>query len=396
MRCVRGSVGVMPLIALLIPSVVLANAGTPLMWTGLLRLFPVNCLIGVGEGLVIWLIFRTGFFRTIGILLLANYASWIAGEAALLPFLVKAGKVFLGEQPLYHVWEFMWYVLGAAFGLSTLLEGPFCFWALKQKRYRIAKTVVAVIVVNLASYAYLAYFYLSFSGTTVLTKLTQNPTLSYAASPKAWVYYISTTRHELHRIRINGSESQLVLESSAMEKAGFKDPQHRWSGSPVPFISLYVRPATKEGFLDLWCDLGDHKICLLSHFAIQTPIQKQALSTNTRKQHPSVHDDSVDEAEYLGDSEWDIWTGTWAIEGLVALKGNTEKHLALELPFLMWYSRYPTVLDGDQVIYQLGDQIVLLDLEKDLIGVIARGYSPVVILDEDAGTKGQTIGNLEF
>jgi len=33
----------------------------------------------------------------------------------------------------------------------------------------------------------------------------------------------------------------------------------------------------------------------------------------------------------------------------------------------------------------LGNQLVLLDLNQDLIGVIAREYSPMVVLEDEAG-----------
>jgi hypothetical protein len=38
------------------------------------------------------------------------------------------------------------------------------------------------------------------------------------------------------------------------------------------------------------------------------------------------------------------------------------------------------VLPCGQVIYQLNDQIVLLDIESRKVGLVARGFGPVVLL----------------
>ena len=396
MRGVRGSVGVVPLIALLIPSVVLADAGTPLMWAGFFRLVCVNLVIGIGEGFVIWLFLRTRFWKTLGIMILANYASWLVGEVVLLPFLAQAGKSILGEQPLYHVWEFLRYVLAVSFGLTVVFEWPFCFWAVKQKRYRIIKSIVAVVVVNVASYTFLVYFYLGLSGTTVLTKLKQDPSLSFASNPKAWVYYIAPDDGGICRIRIDGSELQQVLSFQEVVDCGYEKTKR----NPVSSIELELRSSEKSGYWDLcfWIEKPQRAKCLLKAFTEQTktPVFHDKSGANNPNQPaewgPAKTYYRPIDALYLTSSSWEIYAGGWAFEGLTAIKDNLPKHYAIELPFLTWYSRYPIVL-GDQVVYQLGDQIVLLDLNQDLIGVITRGYSPVVVLDEEAGAKGQAIEN---
>lgn len=61
-----------------IPSTVLANMGTPLMWASMLHLSIGNAIIGVIEGLVIAKVFRVGYGRSVGLLVLANYFSaWV-------------------------------------------------------------------------------------------------------------------------------------------------------------------------------------------------------------------------------------------------------------------------------------------------------------------------------
>jgi hypothetical protein len=51
----------------------------------------------------------------------------------------------------------------------------------------------------------------------------------------------------------------------------------------------------------------------------------------------------------------------------------------------MWFSRCATVLPGSLVVYQLGEQIVVLDLERRQLGLLAKGRSPVVALRATPG-----------
>jgi hypothetical protein len=387
MRHLRGTVGIalVPVMALLIPSVVLANAGTPLMWAGAIRLVCVNIVIGVGEGFVIWLFLRTRFWKTLGIMILANYASWLVGEVALLPLLAQAGKGFLGEQPLYHVWEFLRYVLAASFGLTVVFEWPFCFWILNLKPFRIVKSIVAVLVVNVASYAFLVHFYLDLSGTSLLTKVRQEPSLSFAANPKAWVYFIAPDNRRISRIRLNGTGNETVSVLSNTTDDGSSAPIEDPPDAPFVNSGLCLLPSSQTNYWDLyhWVEDPESETLLLTAFAKQeTPLRNIPSNRYGDDQHIPDPFELPQLCEYLVTSSWEVRVGFWPIEGLIATKGKTKKQLALELPFLKWYSRSPSVLPGDQVVYQLGDQIVLLDLNQDLIGVITRGHSPVIVLEE--------------
>ena len=360
------------LILFAFPQVALANVGTPLMWMGVWRLLFINILIGVGEGLAIALIFKSRIFRTIGIMLLANYFSWVVGEIALLPLAAKYGERILGDQPLYNVVAFCKYLVAVAFVLSIVLEFPFCFWAIFKKRWRIPKSIISVVAVNLVSYAAIVWIYSGVSGTTIITNLTMEPSLDFAASKQAWVYYISKD-YALYKIRIDGTERQQLLNPSEIRDKGFQEPQ----SYDYPYIRLSAFSSQETGHWDLRCSVDDESVILLEAFA-----SKSSIKVRGRKEsYGDLPSGSVDDVATLANSEWTVHTGYWAFEGLRAEKGDTRKWLALELPFLHWYSRFATVLPGDQIVYQLGNQIVLLDLNADKIGLITMGYGPVVILE---------------
>ncbi len=57
----------------------------------------------------------------------------------------------------------------------------------------------------------------------------------------------------------------------------------------------------------------------------------------------------------------------------------------METPFFStWYPYYPIVLPGNYVIYQLGKQIVLFDINGRRIRLLARGVGPVVVLEQSS------------
>ena len=60
------------------PQPVWANAGTPLMWAGMLHLVFGNALIGLGEGLLLAWLCSVPKGKSVLVMILANYASaWI-------------------------------------------------------------------------------------------------------------------------------------------------------------------------------------------------------------------------------------------------------------------------------------------------------------------------------
>jgi len=69
------------LLGLCVPITLSANAGTPLMWAGILHLTLGNLMIGLLEGglLIYWLGLRQWFFWcALGGMIVANYASsWV-------------------------------------------------------------------------------------------------------------------------------------------------------------------------------------------------------------------------------------------------------------------------------------------------------------------------------
>lgn len=110
----------------LIPQVASANAGTPLMWAGMLHLVFGNALIGLGEGLLIALVFKRPRARCIGLMIAANYLSaWLGGWA------LVGGIATKLDWHLYNAWRLFWIFVVTTYLMTIFLELPFvalCFF----------------------------------------------------------------------------------------------------------------------------------------------------------------------------------------------------------------------------------------------------------------------------
>ena len=74
------------------PSTAFANAGTPLMWASALHLVFGNAIIGIIEGSLLAGMFKCSKWKSVVVLIVANYASaWVGAYfvAGYLPSLVE-------------------------------------------------------------------------------------------------------------------------------------------------------------------------------------------------------------------------------------------------------------------------------------------------------------------
>ncbi len=81
-------------------------------------------------------------------------------------------------------------------------------------------------------------------------------------------------------------------------------------------------------------------------------------------------------------TNWDYQTVVWAAGGIMGYnkQENLSFAFALETPFAFWSVKNATHLEGDFVVFQLGDdQLCILQPQEKRIALIAQGKSPVVV-----------------
>ena len=361
--------GISALLWLVAMSAVHANAGTPLRWAGTAHLVAGNFVIGVLEGLLLARAFRVPSPSAVALMVAANYVSAF-GFLLGFPVVRHVRNWALGDAPLYRVPETLALLLGVTFLISVLVEWPFCWGALRRAKHPWRRALVASLVAQCASYCLLVPFYLLVSPITLYTETRLDRSLSFVRQPNAWVYYLAPAG-DVYRIRMDGRDRQRVLDHS---KVG-------------PDARLTARNAA-PGRWDLW--LTAHPQQGTATRLFQGLPGRVGVDEAGKEQEP--HEEFGNgmnaweplELRVPGAEEWDAWLGFWASQGVQLTHRNSgrETVLAMETPWLAWEPRNATMLPGDQLLFQLDDQIVVLDLPTRKLGLLVRGSGPVVCVTD--------------
>jgi hypothetical protein len=121
-----------------VPQNAWANAGTPLMWAGMIHLVVGNAVIGVLEGLLLGWLFCLPGGKAIGAMIAANYASaWLGG------LYIRGAMVEALPMDLTNGWFWFWFMVVATYGLTLLLEWPFIAWGLRGTQNWLKRSIQA-------------------------------------------------------------------------------------------------------------------------------------------------------------------------------------------------------------------------------------------------------------
>jgi hypothetical protein len=390
----------------LLPSFILANTISPLAFVFMSRLIFGNFIIGVIEGLIIFKILSATKKRAIWIMILANYVSMFAGLIVIdvLGLGISCG-LFLGKSPLCNAFYVILFMPVFAYIVTVLMEWPFCHWININKPKSKKRSFIASLTAQTVSYALILPFYFLTSDINLYRQTTLDPTLSFAKNPNAWIYYISTEDNFLYRCRTNGTSVEKVYDQN--------DLGHR---------GLFVWPDNADGTLELWygTDYYDSskenkRIKILDNlpwdgslptwyrthwYRMINDAEWQDLLVNPNLKHlwetESKYNDSIDYYDSFNDEiadyrpqeqkEWHIAISPFTYLGR-GLKARDSKGSLIDIsfhtPYVIWGCSNATGLPPNQVVCQLGwEMVILLDLDSRKIGMVARGHSPVVVFEK--------------
>ena len=345
------------------PTLVYADVGTPLIWLTTGHLYMGNAIIGIFEGLIIAKVFKNKYSRSILIMILANYISMIVGKFGI-DFSSAALKNIASINNASYI---IWGLLFGSYALTVIIEWPFCFWIMKGKEDRKKRSFKASILLQSASYAILIPIYLSVSGITLITKTTVDKPTSFIKVKDAWVYFISTTDGDIYKVNADGNNKQEA------KKAGIANP----------YVTLFV--SNNNGKVNLnayWWEGEGRNFKNITKLLLEDIPGETAVAENSST--IGLWEKVVD-FRLPSERGWDIETSIEGVQGLKGENKTTGKSfwIALGTPFLSWPILKASILPGDQVICQLGDnQIVLIDLNTRHIGLITFGRGPVVVLEK--------------
>lgn len=122
---------------LLLPTFAVANAGSPMMWFGILHLLVLNAFIGGAESAIIY---KFKIPNRTWLIIIGNYVSMFIGLYYIAPhFSTIAGNHdFWGGQTSYGYYKLQGFILGmvSSFFATLIIELPFIYLAVKEKSQR--------------------------------------------------------------------------------------------------------------------------------------------------------------------------------------------------------------------------------------------------------------------
>jgi hypothetical protein len=345
----------------LLPTASWANAGTPLMWAGMLHLSLGNAIIGVIEGLLMARIFACPVARSIAVMIAANYISAIFGWGFLLKYLCHLPDITLENL---HLWFATFAAL--AFLISVIIEGPFYALVLPAAARTWRRTLKATCVINSMSYMLLAAWYWLASGGTIMTSLEVVTPRSIAEVPGFAMVYISQDRQCIIATDLSGEHPATLgtIHAGANDRLG---------------ALLNKDGSCALTLINTWHHMVDDKAPAI---VLTIPDLNNPTSAFLAGARPGVASEGWNTVSFAPASSWNVYEGFWAMEGIRGENQQTHERFrfGLETPFVQWHVRSVTQVSDHLIIFQLGaDQICALDPLSRRIAIVARGQGPVVL-----------------
>ncbi|MCK6685600.1 MAG: hypothetical protein L6R30_24640 [Thermoanaerobaculia bacterium] len=364
---VRRLAWVLVALSVLCSGIARADVGTPLIWAGFFYLLLGNAVVGIFEGFLVAQFLDVQRLKTILVMVAANYFSaWIGylGLVWLTPKIgptIETASLYLGAG------------IAASWAVTVLLEWPFILACVWRDRHPVRRSFLASISVQSLSYAVIfGWFYLA-SGASLVTRTHVRPYREFNQNPGATVYFIGVRDGDVWRM---GLRDGVIHPIATLRSKDHGDV-------------LFVRRAG-EG---VW-DLSAVTVNRQTEKPVETVVRRGIRAVSAPLRDELRSEGGVQMIRYSfapvvdlrpwAEGLWTFRTGVWPIEGLSWWRGGTSERdeVALETPFLSWTITNATVLPGDQVVFQLGDDQICLFYRASLsVALVARGRAPLVVIE---------------
>jgi hypothetical protein len=360
-----------------LPTVALANAGTPLMLAGMLHLVFGNLFIGMLEGYLLAKFFGLLKGKTIGILILANYFSaWVGG------LFLRGAIVRALPLDLNNAWFFFWAMVVLTYLITLLLEFPFVAVAFRRDPRWLSKSIRGSLIIQTISYTLLFGWYWLASGTSLYTKTDVVKLSAISLPEEVFMYFISANDGNVYAMHLAASDKHKVFDLKST------DSNDR----------LFVRvSSTNSTRWDLVARLvaedrrNPKLVTVKEGFASETAPSWRSMHTDPPQEEDSWFNfGQVTKLGSAKNSQWEFWTGFWPVEGLHGTQTNTGAQVgfSFETPFGAWNVRNATLLPSDKVLFQLGgDQICVFDPLNKRVALVTKGRGPIAIIQDDRSNQ---------
>lgn len=362
------------------PQYAQANAGTPLMWAAGFHLVIGNALIGIGEGILLTWLFSAPLFKSIPLMIIANYFSAWIGKLYICDTIVQKLPTDLNNG-----WKWFWIMVIATYCMTLILEWPFIALCLRGTQRWLRRSLLASLVLQSVSYALVFGWYWMASGTSLYTKMVVVAPTDMSLPESVFVFFISPTDGNVYKRQLIGRAEEKIfdLHSNDLDDRLYfranRIDANRWD--------LLVHNENKGGHVDVLTNL-------LVKAAPEWPSSDIA--------YPRIEGTAFNfgKPQRLGvsmNNPWEFYVGYWPVEGLWASNKSTNEsvHFSYETPFGAWAVRNAVHLPSDKVLFQLGtEQICVFDPVRRQVALLWHGRGPVpVILQSDIEKGDPTNGN---
>ncbi|MCH8270965.1 MAG: hypothetical protein IH985_07115 [Planctomycetes bacterium] len=354
-------------------SLILANASAAFyQGVGIVVLgIPV---ISAVEFLILAIMFRPkilGKLKLLVLVVFANYVSLLAGGAVLHALRLGLDEVFASIPIIDRAWPITLLLLSVALFLSILIEWPIVHRSLSRQTRSIRRTLAAMIVANLISFVGVVYLHFGIlDSATFYTQFERAQSLDFVGSSLEadiddyWVYYRALDG-DIRRIRLDGTEDELFEGLEWVEYV-----PKRYSQESDFLFFLRIDGANPSRFCEQ---------LIYQSWAFEPRVRKSGYRTapfrDLREQRERVH---------VGVN----FHGNLA-DGMYGSSDLQLYSMVFRNPFYAWAfgANGAAILPGHLVVLHLGhhkkpsrdDVILVVDVERKLIGLLAHGRQPFVV-----------------
>ena len=145
----------------LLPTCAFANAGSPMVWFGILHTLVLNAFIGWVDSIIV------GKFKISNrtwLIIMGNYVSMFIGLFYIAPFFstMSGNFDFWGDRTTYGDYQLRGFIAGmiTSFFATLIIEYPFFYFAVKNKLQR-RQILIPFLIANILTNIIMAIVYFS-------------------------------------------------------------------------------------------------------------------------------------------------------------------------------------------------------------------------------------------
>lgn len=334
------------ILTFIVPQTVYGNAGTALMWVPIYQLLYGNLLLGVIEGVAISLLCKTKLFRSVLIMILGNYVSWIVGTIIISLFQEYIIGTLLQLQGVFVFWVISLIIF---YLLTVVIELPFYNWTFLKEKRNWKNSWKLSFFLNLFTYTTMIIIYLNVSEFSFFTALKVNQNLLQ-----------------------NKSNFELVIKKDGNVFAG-KISEH-FNGEmiyhiPEKYVSFHfaLKENTTKEVIDLV--LVSHSKDTLSIIESFIRYSDKMYYTGSLKEYNYEKSDFRDST----DKNWEAYSGNWAIEGLtIESENKNRENYAYEVPWMFWHIGQISILNESELICNFNGRLILVNKNTKEVAFITN------------------------